>query len=503
MKGVALNIGANSSTPGGRGPIYGDGSFRYVPIPESDDLVMSPTYTELGLDDIRPAAVHDTVAHFDPEFPEMPTGQAYTYGDRHAPKTTEISKLEARDVLFFYATLTYAGSGMPEYDWINDDWGAYIIGHFVLRHDPLSKQEYHALAEDEKERVASNAHARRDEFDAEYLVVGDSEESRLYDLPVPLSDRAGGDPNRIVVDLSTDSGAGPWFKRPLPFDEAGTRTLLEAQSTGVYDGLLDTKEFLDFPEAQSFAQFVSLSHERYLLWQLLNQVTKTREEKLLGSFVYIAGGNNQEVVRKVLDAGTTLEEVVANRPQLQDTLNDLYRSEDLKISNHRKYLGTYTAAEGKGGDVMEAVETFYNNVDPSLEEFLGTLQADDTDGFDVGLARLRRGVASYGRLTAFDQLELWQQLLNLDWLAPSILKKSYVSTAGPKRGFKKVFGTSMDALSDKEVNARLQSLHDFGVEQLNMNPSTAAYELESALCNYQKESDDLDEDSERESAEPC
>lgn len=486
MKGVALNIGANSNTPGGRGPIYEDGSFRYVPIPESDSHVTSPTYTELELDDIRPAPTHGTVAHFDPEFAEIPTGQAYTYGDRHPPKTTEISKLETGDILFFYATLSYAGSGVPEYDWINDDWGAYVIGHFVLERDPLSKEKYLDLAESEQTWAESNAHTRREEFDAEYLVVGDPDESRLYDLPVPLSDEAGADPNRIVTDLSTDSGAGPWFRRPLPLDEKGTQKLLEAQRTGVYDGLLDTKEFLDFSEAQSFAQFVSLRHERYLLWRLLNQVTETREEKLLGSFVYIAGGNNQEVVRKVLDAGATIEEVVSNRSQLQDVLNDLYRSEGIKPSNHRKYLGTHTKAEGKGGDVMEAVETFYDNVEPSFEEFLEALQADDADPFDAGLARLRRGVASYGRLTAFDQLELWQQVLNIDWLAPSVLKKSYVSTAGPKRGFQRVFGTSMDALSDEEVNVRLQLLHDFGVEQLNMNPTTAVYELESALCNYQK-----------------
>ncbi|PSP88626.1 hypothetical protein BRC90_06830 [Halobacteriales archaeon QS_4_69_34] len=261
-------------------------------------------------------------------------------------------------------------------------------------------------------------------------------------------------------------------------------------------------EFLDFPEATSFARFVSQPRS-YLLWQLLDQLAETREEKLLGSFVYIAGGNNREVVCEMLDAGTTLEEAVASRSQIQKSLNDLYRSEGLTASNHRKYLGGYTEVTGKGGDVMEAVETFYENVAPSFEEFLEAIQAHDEDSFDVGLARLRRGVASYGRLASFDQLELWQQLLDLTWLAPSVLRKSYVSTAGPERGFQRVFGDSMDDLSDEEVDVRLQLLHEYGVEQLNMDPSSAVYELESALCNYQKGEGGLDKDPKRDSAEPC
>jgi hypothetical protein len=36
MRGVAVNVGANTNEPGFRGPIYADGSFEYVPIPERD-----------------------------------------------------------------------------------------------------------------------------------------------------------------------------------------------------------------------------------------------------------------------------------------------------------------------------------------------------------------------------------------------------------------------------------------------------------------------------------
>jgi len=503
VKSVALNIGANSDTPGGRGPIFADGSFRYIPITESDATVLEPTYRHLGLDETRPKAAHDSVTHFDPEFPELEYGQNYTYGDRHTRKTSEISKLNKGDVLFFYATLDYADDNNPEFDWINEEWGAYIIGHFRLERDPVPKDEYEEMPAEVKSQVGSNAHFRREEFDAEYIVLGDREQSQLYDKPIPLSGDTGTAANRVVTSLSEDSGAGPWYRRPLPFNEDATEKLLRALRSQEYDFLVHTEQFLKFPESKPFSRFVSLRGDWYRLWQTMENSDASREERLLGAFVYIAGGNNLEVVKEVLNTASTLEEAVEKRDELQPDLNELYRSGDADKSNHRKYLGNYTDTEGKGGDVMEAVETFYENVDPTFEAFLETIQAEDKDPFDVGLERLRQGVLSYGRLTAFDQLELCQQLLELDWLAPTTLRKSYVSTAGPKRGFQWVFGVSMDDIEDEEVNAKLQLLHDYAVNEMNMNPTSVVYELESALCNYQKEDEELDTDPNRDSAEPC
>lgn len=104
---------------------------------------------------------------------------------------TRIAELNEGDILFFYATLDYVGEGSSDYDWINPDWGAYLIGHFTLEFDPISKEEYHSLPVDVKEQFTINAHVRRDEFDAEYLVLGNPDESRLYETPVPLSGETG------------------------------------------------------------------------------------------------------------------------------------------------------------------------------------------------------------------------------------------------------------------------------------------------------------------------
>lgn len=229
MKSVAINVGANSSHPGGRGPIYEDGTFRYIPIPEDDKTVTRPTYRDLELGSIRPEETKDTVAHFDPEFPVLGYSEHYTYGDRYPSKTARIAELEEGDILFFYATLDYVGEDSPNQEWINDDWGAYIIGHFILEHDPIPKEEYHSLPKEVKEQFETNAHVRRDEFDAECLVLGNPDDSRLYKTPIPLSGESGVEPNQFVTEHSEDSGKEGWYRRPLKFDTERTRALLQAQ----------------------------------------------------------------------------------------------------------------------------------------------------------------------------------------------------------------------------------------------------------------------------------
>lgn len=75
------------------------------------------------------------------------------------------------------------------------------------------------------ERFASNAHAKRDPFDAAVLIAG-GPASRLFERAVALSaPDAGATAGRIVTDLSADSGEGPWWRRVLRFDPPATAEL--------------------------------------------------------------------------------------------------------------------------------------------------------------------------------------------------------------------------------------------------------------------------------------
>lgn len=224
-RAVAINVGANTSLPGFRGPIYPDGRFEYVPIPEREPVGEPvPTYADLDLPVEIPDSLLDRRVHLDPSFAEYARCEAYTYGDEHAVKAGPLSELVAGDVVFFYATLSAVGDD-PE-PWIAPEWGAYVIGSFTLATDPVSGEEYLGLPEADRAPFASNAHCKREVFDAEVLLVGDPDRSGLRDRALPLSGERGSEPNRIVTDLSSDSGKGPWWRRPLRFDADAADELL-------------------------------------------------------------------------------------------------------------------------------------------------------------------------------------------------------------------------------------------------------------------------------------
>jgi len=223
MRSLAINVGANTNEPGFRGPCFPDGSFEYIPIPEAEPTAEPvPTYADLDLaTDVSDVA--DRPVHFDPEFPEA-GGERYTYGDEHGVKAGPLSELSAGDYLFFYATLSTVGERPA---WAPPRWGAHVVGHFRLARDAVTGEQYRELPAAERAVFDSNAHVKRAAFDARVLLLGDPDGSRLYDTVIPLSAASGGtDANWLVTERSSDSGKGPWWRRPMRFDESGTETLL-------------------------------------------------------------------------------------------------------------------------------------------------------------------------------------------------------------------------------------------------------------------------------------
>jgi hypothetical protein len=229
MRGIAINVAANTNEPGFRGPVRPDGTFEYVPIPESEPADGAPTYGELApsLDVAIPDDLRDTPVHLDPEFPSYPFCERYTYGDEHGVKAGPLSELSTGDYVFFYATLSVTEPA----DWLPPEWGAFLVGHFRLARDPVTGEAYETLPSSEREAFANNAHVRRDPVDARVFLLGDPDGSELYDRCVPLSCPTGGsEASVLVTTLSNDSGRGPWWRRPLRFDATGTRRLLALSS---------------------------------------------------------------------------------------------------------------------------------------------------------------------------------------------------------------------------------------------------------------------------------
>ncbi|MFB6118244.1 hypothetical protein [Halosegnis sp.] len=221
-RAVAVNIGANTNEPGFRGPVFADGRFAFVPIPESEPTREPvPTYGDLAahLPVEIPEPLWETSVHLDPEFAGYPYCERHTYGDPHGVKARPLADLERGDWALFYATLATADDPAG---WQPPEWGAYLVGGFRLARDPVT--DYDALGADEQTVFANNAHLKRAEMDAAVLLHGDA--GGLFERAVPLSDPTGGTAaNRVVTDLSSDSGKGPWWRRPLRFDADATARL--------------------------------------------------------------------------------------------------------------------------------------------------------------------------------------------------------------------------------------------------------------------------------------
>jgi len=224
-RAIAINVGANTTLPGFRGPVRPDGRFAYVPIPEREPTAAAvPTYADLSFPlPVDVSDVADRRVHLDPEFAGVHGSTTYTYGDEHGVKAGPLSTLDSGDSLFFYATLSLRGDPADAPDF-PPEWGAYLIGEFRVER-AVTGEEYRSLDDDARTRFASNAHVEREAFDAKVLVAG-ADGSRLLDRAVPLSaPDTGATAGPLVTGLSNDSGRGPWWRRVLRYDPEATDRL--------------------------------------------------------------------------------------------------------------------------------------------------------------------------------------------------------------------------------------------------------------------------------------
>lgn len=173
------------------GPIFGDGSFKFVPVPENYPSNSSWTYEELGLSEWLP---EDWVyAHYDPEF------VTYTWGSFKNDRSLYTRQLSKGDFVFFIASLTYDRSRkVTREPWVSD-YGLYVVGFFELEEIPQEADILYPIRPEIKRRYSNNAHVRRDPTKGDlvpFLIFKGTEHSRLLDVAIPFSD--GLKPNKLA-----------------------------------------------------------------------------------------------------------------------------------------------------------------------------------------------------------------------------------------------------------------------------------------------------------------
>ncbi|RQG91684.1 hypothetical protein EA462_03625 [Natrarchaeobius halalkaliphilus] len=206
MTVVLAGVGADSTNLGALGPLYDDGRFEYVPIPEktretsevetlgswtlrADDRVAADLTTRIdpqpvrgGVDSVTGDDLESWPLHRDPNF------EARTYGEhRTSGYVTRLRSLESGDVVGFYAGLRRPNGERAH---------RYLIGYFTVdRVDVIGSETPPAERKALFERHAENAHSKRARGDTPYLaekqivIVDGREPGGLFDrYPIRLSE---------------------------------------------------------------------------------------------------------------------------------------------------------------------------------------------------------------------------------------------------------------------------------------------------------------------------
>lgn len=201
MKIIFLRVGIDRGCGGTLSPRFCDGSFEYVPIPESDQLLKGRAVTYADL----PARHGGTLdqysgttgaTHYDPEF------ETFTYGEPSEPKRSQLLRLTTGDHLVFYSG--FQGPGIAK-------GTCFVIGYLVVR-------AVHRAPMNEPWPPASlahlhrNAHFRRQNPEPSLVVVeGEPSASQLYDVALQLSDAN----QRVLPSVEDSIGFGGSVMRAI------------------------------------------------------------------------------------------------------------------------------------------------------------------------------------------------------------------------------------------------------------------------------------------------
>jgi hypothetical protein len=196
MQVALLRVGIDKGSGGIYGPLFEDGSFEYIPIPDEfgpggkgvDSRTYGNTPGRQGRSFIdyfpqsRQNKMEDKSLHFDPEF------ETFTYGDPTEGPKVGLRRLKEGDLLAFYCGLKGWGFQSPQ--------GLYLMGFFEVQTAGIAED----FSEKEIDKYfKKNFHVRHPSvFERQrkvLVLVKGSPRSRLLSKAVLISsdgkDRAG------------------------------------------------------------------------------------------------------------------------------------------------------------------------------------------------------------------------------------------------------------------------------------------------------------------------
>ena len=199
------NVGANASHRFSS-PVFPDGTFEFIPIPEDRDLTgrHAVRYRDLksynrpghDLTEYVPQRLWGWPTHNDPEF------DSFTYGDNceTSPRAASLKRVEPGDFLFFLARLERHPRQQPR-----REYGFYLVGYLEV--EEVLRDVQARPGGDVLRRFGFNAHVRRGLSDPElwdrFWVFEGSSRSRRFDKAVPVT-------RDMASRVFTSADGSPW-----------------------------------------------------------------------------------------------------------------------------------------------------------------------------------------------------------------------------------------------------------------------------------------------------
>ncbi|MFC4247855.1 hypothetical protein ACFOZ7_12985 [Natribaculum luteum] len=233
-------------------------------------------------------------------------------------------------------------------------------------------------------------------------------------------------------------------------------------------------------------------------WLSEQNLAPRSETAYLATFSYIAGGWTT----------VTPYEIVANQgiTSLVDAVSAAERGDldDFSAYNtrhsHRKVNASYVAESFQSlnslsvaGEQVESFDEFFETLRYRKNSLLDN-GVDDSEAahktFKTAWNSLK-SISYFGPLSAFDWLEVVVFVHGDEWIAPKEIRPEYFDTgSNPSKGFEAIFGSGIES---EEATQYTDILEDYAYNILGKDMPSAMFDMESALCVFYKDLDEVEE----------
>lgn len=255
-------------------------------------------------------------------------------------------------------------------------------------------------------------------------------------------------------------------------------------------------------------------HPEFSRW--MNNELNAKRNRLLATFTLVASGcfnrgtTDAHVAKFVVDRLETIHDIADRRRQREIAAGVQSRLDAIDaeagrwdwLHGHRRYM-SYGFSEA-GSRIVESLNGLAGIVaeHDDVEAYFADRIAANDDAF-YALMNDVTTVPHFGRLAAFDFLELADTCAGISGISPRIPRYEYVSTANPQPGFFYVYladGPEDDSvkrlhttdakmelgIDDAGLDALVGLICDAAISRLSWPEEVVIYDVESCLCHFAK-----------------